>query len=130
MLDNVGFVSAIIRLIDHCSLKRAMAIRTANDMAMQPSAPCPHCKAENLSHRRECWRCKRTLPTSFALDAHMQSSRKQDANHYANMRPTVEDIESAVAQAVIVGDEAQAPEEAGGLRQRLVWILRKRTRIA
>ena len=46
------------------------------------------------------------------------------------MRPTVEDIESAVAQAVVVGDDAQSPEEASGLRQRLVWILRKRTRTA
>jgi hypothetical protein len=33
------------------------------------SAPCPICKAMNFDHRRECWKCKRTLPVSHGIDA-------------------------------------------------------------
>ena len=38
-------------------------------MSQTPSAPCPHCRAKNFTYRRLCWKCTRTLPTSFALES-------------------------------------------------------------
>ena len=40
------------------------------------SAPCPFCKAMNLAHRRGCWKCKRTLPVSFGIDARRFTAAK------------------------------------------------------
>ncbi len=37
-------------------------------MSQTPSAPCPHCRAKNFTRRRQCWKCARTLPTSFVLE--------------------------------------------------------------
>jgi hypothetical protein len=31
-------------------------------------APCPHCSANNITHRRVCWRCGYTLPYTVGLD--------------------------------------------------------------
>jgi len=37
-------------------------------MSRTPSAPCPQCRAKNFTYRRQCWKCGRTLPTSFVLE--------------------------------------------------------------
>lgn len=97
-------------------------------MAGNGTAPCPHCRAENLAHRRECWRCKRTLPTSFALDAR----RRPDAAvaQAPPPPPTRAEIDEAISQAVVFcqGDvEEPLPYASGGFGKRLIWILRKRT---
>ncbi len=31
-------------------------------------APCTHCGANNITHRRACWRCGATLPYTIGLD--------------------------------------------------------------
>jgi hypothetical protein len=103
----------------------------AFQMAMEPTAPCPHCKAENMAHRRNCWRCKRTLPTSFALDAELRASRIRLANRVEADPPTKQEIESALEQAIIIGGqfsgEEQFPEGSGVIGKRLLWLLgRKR----
>jgi hypothetical protein len=103
-------------------------------MSPEVSAPCPHCRAENLSHRRNCWRCKRTLPTSFALDALTYSARMR---HFANLpgtRPTQEDIDEALSLAVII-EEAELtsdpfPQGDNVSSRRLLWFLRRSTRHA
>lgn len=95
-------------------------------MSTEGTAPCPHCKAENMAHRRICWRCKRTLPTSFALDAALRMS----ALRTAAAAPTPEEIEDALRQAVIIGDDENdeaALDESSGFRKRLLWLLGKRT---
>ena len=38
-------------------------------MSRTPSAACPKCRAKNLTHRRVCWKCGQTLPTSIMLQA-------------------------------------------------------------
>ncbi len=97
-------------------------------MAGNGTAPCPHCRAENLAHRRECWRCKRTLPTSFALDA-----RRRPEPTIAPLTPpapTRAEIDEALSQAVVIsqGDgQEDLPYASGGFGKRLIWILRKRT---
>ena len=99
-------------------------------MAMEPTAPCPHCKAENMAHRRTCWRCKRTLPTSFALDAELRASKVRLANRVETAPPTKQEIETALEQAIIIGgqfsDEEQFPEGSGVFGKRLLWLLGRR----
>ena len=70
-------------------------------MAMEPTAPCPHCRAENMAHRRTCWRCKRTLPTSFALDAELLAARSRLGNPSTTNPPTQKEIDSALEQAMV-----------------------------
>ncbi|MCS6777621.1 MAG: hypothetical protein RMJ43_10510 [Chloroherpetonaceae bacterium] len=31
-------------------------------------APCPHCAAQNITHRHVCWRCGSVLPYTIGLD--------------------------------------------------------------
>ena len=40
-------------------------------------APCPNCKALNMAHRRECWRCKRVIPPSINLIARYSTPSKK-----------------------------------------------------
>ena len=97
-------------------------------MTTEGTAPCPHCKAENMAHRRSCWRCKRTLPTSFALDAARRASRIGSADARP---PDRADIEEALRRAIIVGgpdeEEEATPKEAGRFSKRLLWLIGKRT---
>jgi hypothetical protein len=103
-------------------------------MAVEPTAPCPHCKAENMAHRRECWRCRRTLPTSFALDAGARFARIGRAAPPSAPPPTPAEIQAALDQAIIIGERPSAeteetsapPEGAGGVGKRLLWLLGKR----
>ncbi len=95
-------------------------------MAIKPSAPCMHCKAENLEHRRACWRCKRTLPTSFPLDARLTFQAEIDREN----APTHDDIRVSVRQAVITSDRpdpSHHDSSDGSLNRRLVWFLRDRS---
>ncbi len=39
-------------------------------------APCPGCGADNMEHRRECWRCKKPLPANFHLNARHKLQRE------------------------------------------------------
>jgi len=36
---------------------------------MTISVLCPHCRAENITERHECWRCKHSLPTPSVSEA-------------------------------------------------------------
>jgi hypothetical protein len=98
-------------------------------MCAKTSAPCPHCRAENLAHRRKCWRCKRTLPTSFALDAELHSGPTFSSEEGEAYRPSHEDIEEALRQAIIIdGEEDNAPTREGDtLGKRLRWLFGKRS---
>lgn len=98
-------------------------------MFTEASAPCPHCRAENLAHRRECWRCKRTLPTSFALDAELRASHSRLAAEAEAYRPTREDIEEALQHATIIDgqDDNASPQERDTLGRRLLWFFGKRS---
>ena len=82
-----------------------------------------------MAHRRHCWRCKRTLPTSFALDAELRSARHRLSNHIEFDPPTREDIQASLEQAIIIGghneDEEQFPQGAGVFGKRLMWLLGK-----
>jgi hypothetical protein len=103
-------------------------------MSREVSAPCPHCRAENLAHRRDCWRCKRTLPTSFALDAHNYSARLRRIANLPGSRPSEEEIEEALSQAIII-EEAELmpdpfPQGDSGSSRRLLWFLRRSARHA
>ena len=46
-------------------------------MSRTPSAPCPNCRATNFTHRRVCWKCARTLPSSFKLEGSRPYSAAQ-----------------------------------------------------
>jgi len=104
-------------------------------MRIEPSAPCPHCKAENLAHRRTCWRCKRTLPTSFALDAELRTARLRFfTTPDGQTPPSRAEIEASLERAIIIGesqdyDEEEEPVAEGESRfsKRLLWLLGKRT---
>lgn len=102
-------------------------------MRIEPSAPCPHCRAENMAHRRICWRCKRTLPTSFALDAELRHARTRLSAPAEPVRPSRADIDAALEQAIIIGqppeqeEEEPFPEGEGNVGKRLLWLLGKRT---
>jgi hypothetical protein len=97
---------------------------------MEPTAPCPICKAENLAHRRECWRCKKTLPKSFALDADL-GAKAQLASEAKP--PTKQDIERCLREAIIVSDpelereSSPFPYAGGAVGKRLIWMFRRRT---
>jgi hypothetical protein len=115
------------------AVSRQYRKKRRTEMAVEPTAPCPHCKAENMAHRRECWRCKRTLPTSFALDAQMRAGRRPPADQEQASRPTRADVEEALDQAIII-DESEArssfAQEGGGFGKRLLWLFRKHTESA
>ena len=62
-------------------------------MSRTPSAPCPQCRAKNFTYRRMCWKCGRTLPTSFAFEG---------AKAYSTAQPIAESTtRSNVATAPI-----------------------------
>lgn len=67
-------------------------------MGMPPYAKtdlCPHCAAPNLAHRRECWRCGRTLPMSFALEHSVDEPS-------SSQPPTDNDVKAALEKAIAV----------------------------
>lgn len=41
-------------------------------------APCPHCSANNITHRRECWRCGHMLPYTIGLDGKPKANSVQE----------------------------------------------------
>ena len=101
-------------------------------MSTHPSAPCPHCRAENFAHRRTCWRCKRTLPTSFALDAQLLAARARPSSRPGGVGPPgAEEVRQSLEQAIIVGgpseDEEPFPQGAGVFGKRLLWLLGRRS---
>lgn len=57
-------------------------------------APCTHCSANNITHRRVCWRCGATLPYTIGLDG------KPRANHdWSQQRTNRAEIERLLDQA-------------------------------
>jgi hypothetical protein len=100
-------------------------------MASQSTAPCPHCKAENFAHRRECWRCKRTLPTSFALDARDPSIPFEGVSARQLPKPDRAAIEEAISKAIVYTEhdteEGQFAYGSGSFGKRLIWMLRRRS---
>lgn len=98
------------------------------------TAPCPHCKAENLAHRRHCWRCKRTLPTSFAMDTELSWAYDHRESGMSYRCPQKEDVEDTLNRAIVVDgtieEETAFPYGGGVFGKRLVWLLRKRHRPA
>jgi hypothetical protein len=101
-------------------------------MSPVATAPCPHCKAENLAHRRHCWRCKRTLPTSFAMDAELFSAYARREARVSCRCFQEEDSADALSRAMVengrVDGETAFPYGGGVFGKRLVWLLRKRPR--
>lgn len=102
-------------------------------MAPSASAPCPHCKAENLVHRRTCWRCARTLPTSFVLDA-SRNQWQPVQNGAGSAVPGPREVEEALRRAVVVGEGVETPETNDPAEvvqpTRLLWMIRRRARHA
>lgn len=96
-------------------------------MAAIGTAPCPHCRAENLVLRRECWRCANTLPTTVAADL----APAVGAGRAAERAPApASDVSlSALANAVVFArgeDEDALPYAGGGFGRRLVWVMHRR----
>lgn len=83
-----------------------------------------------MAHRRICWRCRRTLPTSFALDAEIRAARGRLYTRVEQEPPTRAEIDLALDQAIIIGgateDEEQFPQGSGVFGKRLLWMLGKR----
>lgn len=73
-------------------------------------APCPHCAANNITHRRVCWRCGFTLPYTIGIDGQPR------ANHEAARPVSRAEIERLLDQAQTLDLEtpkkrAEAQEE-------------------
>ena len=65
-------------------------------MSRTPSAPCPQCRAKNFTYRRVCWKCGRTLPTSFMLEGNKA---------YLPAQPIAESTTGSDIATTRVGDE-------------------------
>ncbi|HSV74110.1 MAG TPA: hypothetical protein VLH79_10160 [Chthonomonadales bacterium] len=99
-------------------------------MAPGASAPCPHCKAENLAHRRACWRCARTLPTSLALGVGL-TGRLSASDQGVARAPDRLEVEDVLPNTVVVGEGAESPETIDPAEHveptRLLWMIRRRS---
>lgn len=70
-------------------------------MSRTPSAPCPNCRAKNFTHRRVCWKCGRTLPSSFKLEG---------SRPYNLAMPVAESTSAAIA---LSASETTTPTRTG-----------------
>ena len=70
-------------------------------------APCPHCAANNITHRQICWRCGHTLPYTIGLDGQPRSNNAADPRSVSKS-----EIEKLLAQAQTCDIQADKRREA------------------
>ena len=60
-------------------------------------SPCPHCTANNITHRNICWRCGHTLPYTVGIDGRAYANSEPNAQPMSSA-----DIEHLLNQAVTI----------------------------
>ena len=71
-------------------------------MSHTQSAPCPHCRGKNFVYRRVCWKCGRTLPTSFNLEGVKAYSFAQPAAESTSVSEIA--VVPAIAETTTTGE--------------------------
>jgi hypothetical protein len=100
-------------------------------MVARGTAPCPHCRAENKAPRRECWRCKHTLPTTFSQKHAAGSSATVPGGHGADHTRAAAGEPLGDCVVLSRGDDEEAlPYASGGYGRRLIWKLQRQTLLA
>lgn len=92
-------------------------------------APCPHCAAQNITHRQVCWRCGSVLPYTVGLDgrpranveAWSRSVSKAEIEHLLDQAQTL-DVEGEKRKT----EAEEAAPQSGAFAPRLWRWLRRR----
>jgi hypothetical protein len=99
-------------------------------------APCPHCAANNISHRRVCWRCGFTLPYTVGIDgqrrANLESPRPVSQAEIARMLDQAQtfDLETSMKRAEAqeeMSEKARITETPLKIRA-WFWLRRRKER--
>ncbi len=93
-------------------------------------SPCPHCTANNITHRTTCWRCGHSLPYTVSMDGHAHANPDSSARvvssaeleYLLNQAVTI-DVDSARRKKITL--EKSEADAAKGRLNAFGW-LRKR----
>jgi hypothetical protein len=94
-------------------------------------APCTHCNANNITHRRVCWRCGATLPYTIGLDGKPRSNSdwSQNRTNRAEIERLLDQAQTLdIEQEKRLHSEAEAAASAPapqGFRPRIWRWLRR-----
>lgn len=93
-------------------------------------SPCPHCAANNITHRTVCWRCGYALPYAVGTDGQSHANNDQTTRVVSSS-----ELEYLLNQAVTIdvdgakrkqADDMKADTDAAKNRLKAFGWLRKR----
>lgn len=97
-------------------------------------SPCPHCAAQNITHRHVCWRCGSTLPYTIGLDgqphanveAWSRSVSKAEIDRLLDQAQTVDLEGERKRREASEAAEKQSERQSQSFKPRLWRWLRRR----
>ena len=78
-------------------------------------SPCPHCAAQNITHRQVCWRCGSTLPYTIGLDG--QPRANVDAWARSVSKAEIERLLDQAQTLDIEGEKKRKEAEEAAVQQ-------------